>query len=68
MRLILNGEGIETASETVQQLLQDMGIEPERVAVEVNLKVLKRAEFQDYQLHEDDAVEIVYFVGGGTRG
>jgi len=36
-----------------------------RVAVEVNLKVIKKVEFETYRLHEGDSVEIVYFVGGG---
>ncbi len=68
MRLKINGEDMETAAATVLLLLQEKGIRPERVAVEVNLKVLKRTEFEDRQLHEGDAVEIVYFVGGGKRG
>jgi thiamine biosynthesis protein ThiS len=43
-----------------------MGILPERVAVEVNLKILKRSEYAEYKLHEGDAIEVVYFVGGGS--
>lgn len=66
MRLKVNGEYIETQCETILKLLKELDIIPERVAVEVNLKVLKRAEFQDYRLKDGDSVEIVYFVGGGT--
>ena len=65
MRLKVNGEDIETAAATVLQLLQEKGIKPERVAVEVNLKVLRRADFERLPLHEGDTVEIVNFVGGG---
>lgn len=65
MRLKVNGEEIDTVAATVLQLLQEKEIKPERVAVEVNVKVLKRADFERHSLHEGDVVEIVYFVGGG---
>ena len=67
MRLEVNGEEIDTVAVTVLQLLQEKDILPERVAVEVNLKVLRRADFAQHQLHEGDVVEIVYFVGGGIK-
>lgn len=65
MKLKVNGEDYETGKETVLQLLEEMGIAAGRVAVEVNLKVLRRAELSDYRLSEGDVVEIVNFVGGG---
>ena len=67
MRLKVNGEEIDTAAATLLQLLQEKKIKPERVAVEVNLKVLKRADFERHRLHEGDIVEIVNFVGGGIK-
>ncbi|MBF0558410.1 MAG: sulfur carrier protein ThiS [Nitrospirae bacterium] len=68
MRLKVNGQDIETMSATIVQLLQEMDIKPERVAVEVNLKVVRKADFERRQLCEGDVVEIVYFVGGGNCG
>ena len=65
MRLKVNGEEIDTAAVTILQLLQERGIAPERVAVELNLKVLKRADLERQRLQEGDIVEIVNFVGGG---
>ncbi len=65
MRIKVNGEEFDTAAVTIMQLLQEKEILPERVAVEVNLRVLRRADFAQHQLHEGDIVEIVYFVGGG---
>lgn len=67
MRLKVNGEERQTKSETVLQLLKELDIIPERVAVEVNLNIIKRAEFENYKLHDGDTVEIVYFVGGGQK-
>ncbi len=65
MKLKVNGEDRETQSETILQLLKELDIIPERVAVEVNLRVIKRAEFGNYWFKDGDSVEIVYFVGGG---
>lgn len=66
MKLKVNGEEYETEKETIAELLKELRIIPERVAVEVNLKVVKRAEFENYRLRDGDSVEIVYFVGGGN--
>jgi thiamine biosynthesis protein ThiS len=66
MKLRLNGEikQIEN-SITVSGLLESLQIEPARVAVEVNLKIIKKADYLNHQLNEGDSVEIVSFVGGG---
>jgi thiamine biosynthesis protein ThiS len=42
-----------------------LSIDPRRVAVEHNLRILKRPLFGDTLVHEGDRVEIVNFVGGG---
>ena len=66
MILILNGEKTEIPGEmTVAGLLDHLKIEPGRVAVEVNIKIVKRETFQNHTLHNGDTVEIVNFVGGG---
>ena len=67
MRLTVNGEAYCTEKNTVKELLGEMDIVPERVAVEVNLKVIKRAEYAGYTLQEGDSIEVVYFVGGGEQ-
>lgn len=50
---------------TVQQLLEQLGHDPQRVAVEKNGLIVPRARFADEPLGETDTVEIVQFVGGG---
>ncbi len=66
MKLNLNG----TLSEfqdvfTVDGLLQNLKIEPGRVAVEVNMAIIKKQDYEKVRLKEGDSVEIVNFVGGG---
>ena len=53
---------------TASELLETLQISPERVAVEINLTILKRAQLSDTVLKEGDQVEIVQFVGGGAEG
>lgn len=68
MKISLNGEPHEIAGPmTVNALLAALKIDSRRVAVEHNLKVLKRAAFDEVEIREGDEVEIVNFVGGGSR-
>jgi sulfur carrier protein len=65
--ITLNGEPHELpAPLTVTELLSRLQIDARRVAVEVNLTVLKRATFESTMVREGDHVEIVNFVGGGS--
>ena len=52
---------------TVAGLLQELDIRSDRVAVELNLTILDRSEFDGRNLQEGDRVEIISFIGGGTR-
>ncbi len=66
MRLRINGEIREDLNaSTVKELLSELKIEPGRVAVEVNLTMVRKADHENFRLNEGDAVEIVSFVGGG---
>lgn len=51
---------------TVADLLQDLDIQTERVAVELNLEILDRAAFGLRRLQNGDRVEILGFIGGGS--
>jgi sulfur carrier protein len=51
---------------TVADLLADLHIKTERVAVELNLEILDRAAFPERALKDGDRVEILSFIGGGT--
>lgn len=67
MRLKINGEEIDIRKAvTISELIEELKITPGRVAVEVNLSVIKKAEFETFRLKDGDAVEIVNFVGGGA--
>ncbi|MBI4832254.1 MAG: sulfur carrier protein ThiS [Candidatus Lindowbacteria bacterium] len=67
MQIHLNGKPYDSAQGmTVAQLLKNLGIEGNRVAVELNLNILPKDEYASCTLKESDQVEVVHFVGGGT--
>ncbi|MBI4687599.1 MAG: sulfur carrier protein ThiS [Nitrospirae bacterium] len=66
MKLKLNGTVSEFQEEmTLTQLLENLKIEPKAIAVEVNLNIIKKTDYQSYMLKDGDTVEVVKFVGGG---
>ena len=68
MTIRLNGDPYELAGPlSVSALLDALDIDPRRVAVELNLVVVKRAAFATTMIQAGDAMEIVNFVGGGAR-
>lgn len=67
MQIKVNGElHAAEAGATVADLLRQLDIQPERVAVELNLHVLDRQEFGRRELRDGDQVEILSFIGGGS--
>jgi len=63
--ITLNGDPHETAAPTVATLLQQLEIDPRRVAVERNFIVIKRDAYASTAIETGDQIEIVNFVGGG---
>jgi thiamine biosynthesis protein ThiS len=63
----VNGESRAWRSgATVADLLRELNIKAERVAVELNLEILDRAMFGQRSLKDGDRVEILSFIGGGS--
>lgn len=66
LKLTVNGDIREVPEGvTVRALLESMELGRERVAVEINAEVVRRALHTERVLAEGDHVEIVTFVGGG---
>ena len=66
MQITLNGTPRELASATtVAELLTELGIRPQQVAVEVNRELVPRSRHSLHLLQAEDWVEIVTLVGGG---
>jgi thiamine biosynthesis protein ThiS len=68
LRVKVNGEEREVAEgTTLEALVGLLGLRPERLAIERNQQVVRRADWPAALLEEGDRVEIVHFVGGGAR-
>ena len=62
----INGETRDIGTGlSIAQLLEELGIRPGRVVVELNRDIVSRDAHSETILKEGDAVEIVHFVGGG---
>ena len=64
--ITINGEPRSApADATVASLLHQIGVQDDRVAVELNRQIVRRGEWETTQVREGAAIEIVQFVGGG---
>jgi thiamine biosynthesis protein ThiS len=66
MRILLNGEPRDLVGPlSVTALLDHLGLDGRTVAVELNRKVVRRAQYGTTLIGDASEVEIVAFVGGG---
>ncbi|MHC5112218.1 MAG: sulfur carrier protein ThiS [Planctomycetota bacterium] len=66
MQYMLNGKNQTSDTPLViLDLLQELKLDPVRVAVELNEDVLPRKTFGETSIRNGDRIEIVTFVGGG---
>ena len=62
----INGEHRRVPPGTsLAQLIAEVGLNPQRVAVERNRAIVPRSTFGQVMVEDGDAYEIVHFVGGG---
>ncbi len=67
--ITVNGEHRRVAAGlTLAQFATEMGLVPEKLAVERNLEVVPRSTFGQVCVEDGDELEIVHFVGGGDHG
>ena len=66
LQISVNGEQRHiSAPATLADLLQELGLDPRMVVVELNRKIVRRPVLETTALTEGDTVELVHFVGGG---
>ena len=66
MEILINGEPREVPAETtLETLVRLLDLKEDRVAIELNLAIVKRDRWPDTLLRDHDRLEIVQFVGGG---
>jgi thiamine biosynthesis protein ThiS len=66
LQIELNGEARDIPAQySLEQLLNQLELGAQKVAVELNRDVVRRDEWARIELREGDRIEIVHFVGGG---
>ncbi len=65
MRIQVNGDTRDVAARTVLTLVEELGFDVRKVAVERNLAIVPRSLHAETPLEEGDRIELVQFVGGG---
>ena len=65
MKILLNGDEKHIEAMSLQALIDEIGLNPAKVAVERNLEIVPKSAYLATALNEGDRIEIVHFVGGG---
>ena len=67
MKLTINGDSRDFSDGlTLAALIAQLGMKSDRVAVELNLEIVPRPQWENTQLKDGDKLEVVHFVGGGS--
>ena len=66
MNISINKEMMSLPEKTtIAGMLKKLDIERKYIAVEINMTIIPKSEFDKYQLKDNDKVEIIRAVGGG---
>ena len=66
IEIIVNGEGHRIGEgETLAALIEGLGLDRRKVAVERNREIVPRSLYAQTVLTARDQIEIVHFIGGG---
>lgn len=65
VKIRLNGEDREVEARSLSALIEEIGLDGRKIAVEKNLEIVPRSTYLATAIDEGDRLEIVHFVGGG---
>ena len=65
MQVTINGKPEEVRGETILEILKAKDVSPQMVAVELNSKILDRDELASTVVKNGDAIELLFYMGGG---
>jgi thiamine biosynthesis protein ThiS len=66
MQIVVNGQPRQVPEgQTLLALLADLGLDPARVAIELDGEIVRRGEWGQRALGPGSRLEVVHFVGGG---
>lgn len=65
LHIEVNGEDRTVTATTLTALVEELGLDPRKVAIERNLEIVPKSLHGSTALTDGDRIEIVQFVGGG---
>ncbi len=66
IKINLNGKSISVPSDTtISKLIKKFKAQPNKIAIELNRKIIKKKNIKKIYLKNKDSLEIVHFIGGG---
>lgn len=65
MNILVNGEKLSSRSSTIAELLVEKGLPHQALVVELNGEIIREEQWSKVQLQDNDALELLNFVGGG---
>ena len=66
LRISLNGEEKQTHSGNILQLVNELNLQIDHIIVELNNTIIPSQDIPTTTLKNDDKVEIIRYIGGGT--
>jgi thiamine biosynthesis protein ThiS len=67
MKITVNGAAKEVPDGAlVPRLLELLSLDPGQVAVEINRRIVRKADWPSTVVRPNDSIEVVTFVGGGS--
>ncbi len=67
MELIINGKSEQLPDDiNAAGLIEHLGLQNERLAIEVNREIVPRSTFDNHRFKAGDRIEIVRAIGGGA--
>jgi sulfur carrier protein len=69
MQVVINGERKELSGKiSIKEMLKECNVKmPDMVSVELNDQIISRDKYDEQVVNENDRIEFLYFMGGGTK-
>jgi len=61
----LNGETRQVSARTLAELVTELGLEKRMIAIERNMEVVPKSQYESTELTGGDRIELVHMIGGG---
>lgn len=65
MEITLNAQSISTDATSLRGLVDSLNLKASNIVIELNLKIIKKENWEQTAIHQDDCVEVITFMGGG---